>query len=59
KMVSNMDNNNLSQNNPPSEVNFQTQKENEAAVALIQTDILCRQEQGIALKECSWVNGRN
>lgn len=43
--VSNMDNNDLSQNDPPSEVNFKTQKENEAAVALIQTDILCRQEQ--------------
>ncbi len=35
-----MDNNDLSQNDPPSEVNFKTQKENEAAVALIQTDIM-------------------
>ncbi|XP_035216686.1 SCAN domain-containing protein 3-like [Stegodyphus dumicola] len=44
--VSNMDNNDLSKNYPPSEVNFKTQKENEAAsAALIHTDILCRQEQ--------------
>ena len=40
-----MDNNNLSQNDPPSEVNFKAQKENEAAVTLMQTDILCRQQQ--------------
>ena len=38
--VSNMDNNDLSQNDPSSEVNFKTQKENEAVVTLIQTDIL-------------------
>jgi hypothetical protein len=40
-----INNNDLSQNDPPSEVNFKTRKENEAATALIQTDILCRQEQ--------------
>ncbi|GFS34980.1 hypothetical protein NPIL_551591 [Nephila pilipes] len=38
-------NNDLSQNDPPYEINFKTQKEKEAAVSLIQTDTLYRQEK--------------
>ncbi|KFM65895.1 hypothetical protein X975_18868, partial [Stegodyphus mimosarum] len=46
--VSSIDNNDPSQNDSPPELNFKTQKKNEVALALIETDILCRQEQHAA-----------